>query len=360
MFLSSVGVHFITSGRIILHMDAPSGLAQILFRQGPKHQGHSLCYIGANYSKECLRSNKGDDMGSRTTRSLSIICLLILLGTISSCGGAGSDVVHKPDAITGATDAPMEASTDAEPVAEPEPHLCARPIDGPSEVFPRIEAVRLLPEEDLTRTCGLAFVEMMSSWRSLPVDLLAPIVEGAGTDRESLSAWVTERVASAPKAAADVVAMDILSAWKVGDDPSAVEDRVEQWAPAAQAAPEIKAVVDAASGLAPMLARVNEIHRLRCTLEVNALGFAVKCKPIHPQGKNIELSWKTATRDGLIEDLQVAECKGKSCKKLKKSAAKLKGQYLALVADIEKVPVLVLQEQMKAWLILPPFKSNTP
>ena len=57
-------------------------------------------------------------------------------------------------------------------------------------------------------------------------------------------------------------------------------------------------------------------------------------------------------------DVKLTSCKGKTCKRLKKTAQILKKRYLGLVEKIEKVPVEIYREQMKAWLVLPPFKSQ--
>jgi hypothetical protein len=192
-----------------------------------------------------------------------------------------------------------------------------------------------------------------------PVDLLGPIVERAAADEERFLAWVRQRAADNPEAAASAVAMDVVRVWQVGGDPAAVTARAAHWRNALGAdVPEpVAAVLDGVAALPPLLERVNELHRLRCLLEINPLGFAVQCVPIHPSGRPIVLSWKTATRDGLIESLEVTECKGPSCKKIKKTAARLMEQYRTLVADIEELGNEVFREQLKAWLELPPFKS---
>lgn len=282
--------------------------------------------------------------------------------------GCGAPPQPAPAAATdgaaaGTTGSPADPAADPAPTEETGPgarrtHLCQRPLEGSGEVWPRIEALRVLPRDELEQQCGLALVESMSRWRGLPVDLLGPIVAHAAQDRDALVAWVKS---AQPRAAAQVVALDVATRWEIGGDPAAVATGIDGWTAALGegAAPEIAVALAEAGKLAPLLERITEIHKLRCLLEVNALGFAVECKPIHKQGVPITLSWRTATRDGLIEQLELKECKGKSCKKLKQTAAKLLKQYLALVAEIDKeLKVEVYQEQLKAWLVLPPFRSN--
>jgi hypothetical protein len=284
---------------------------------------------------------------------------LVTVASVSAgCGGAGESI-REPDGVSGATDTPAMGA-DSGATADPAPlPMCLQPIGGPAEVWPRVEAVRLLAPEQITAECGLRLVELLGRWGCPPVDILSLVVRGAAHDEAALDEWVLETAKASPGLAANVVSADIANAWKVGDDPAGPANRASRWAAAAGTSEEIGRAVAAAGLLAPLLAEVNEMHRLRCSLEVNALGFAVNCKPIHPQGKQIVLSWKTATRDGLLENLEVSSCKGASCKDLRKTAAELKTRYLALMEKVEKLDNEIYREQIKVWLVLPPFTSNT-
>lgn len=290
-----------------------------------------------------------------------LICVPPLLAL--GCGGppapppaaAGDDA---PAAARPAPDGEAAPPGEGDRPAPTRTHLCQRPIERSGEVWPRIEALQLLPRAELEQECGLELVASMSRWRELPVSLLAPIVAHAGQDRAALVAWVAQ---APPPAAAQVVAQDVAARWTIGGDPAVVATAAAEWkrALADGTPPEVAVALVEAGKLAPLLPRITEIHRMRCLLEVNALGFAVECKPIHKQGVPISLSWRTATRDGLIEQLELKECKGKSCKKLKQTAAELLKKYLALVADIdEELKVETYREQLKAWLVLPPFRSS--
>jgi len=292
----------------------------------------------------------------RIISHLGIAAALTSCLSLIGCGGSQEEITE-PDAVTGATDMPMEKEPASSP--EPEPHICEKPLEAPGEVWPRIEAVRLIPAGELTERCGLDFVELVSRWRGLPVDLLAPIVAAAGSDREALTTWVEAKAPDCPTGAVSVVAMDVMSSWKIGEDPAILDERAASWSELSGSSEEIAAALQEIAELKPILKEVNSIHEMRCMLQVNPLGFAVDCKPIHPQGKEIDLSWKTATRDGLLEDLELTECKGRSCKKLKKTAARLKKSYLPLVQRVDELKTEVYREQIKAWLVLPPFKSQS-
>lgn len=291
--------------------------------------------------------------------SRSVVLLLISISV--SCGGAGPAMTSNgAGSEPGDPAAPTVITDPAAPKGGSDPdHLCRRPIDKPAQVFDRIEAVRALGEQERSRECGLKLVEHLSQWRVAPVDLLGPIVERAAADEEALAAWVRARAASHPIAVANVVAMDVVRGWKIGADPSVVTLRAEHWRGVLgeDLPDDVRAVLDGAAELRPLLARVTEIHRLRCLLEINPLGFAVECVPIHPSGRPIVLSWRTATRDGLLESLELTECKSRSCKKLKKTAAKMMDEYRAVVEQTERLGVDVFREQLNVWLQLPPFKS---
>ena len=289
------------------------------------------------------------------------LLLLALSLTTLSCGAAAP--------ATSSTTAPADTGDAAAPALAVDPaapeggaddgHLCRRPIEKPAHVFERIEAVRALGEEERARECGLGLVEQLAQWRVAPVDLLGPIVDRAAADKDALVAWVRARATSNPIAVANVVAMDVVRGWKIGEDPSMLSARADHWRGLLGADPpdDVKAVLDGAATLLPLLERVTEIHRLRCLLEINPLGFAVQCVPIHPSGRPIVLSWRAGTRDGLLESLELTSCKSRSCKKLKKTAAKLMDEHRAVLQEIEQLEVDVYREQLKIWLLLPPFKS---
>jgi hypothetical protein len=270
------------------------------------------------------------------------------------------------DAVSGATDVapppaqvPETAAIAQAPPAPAAPHLCAAPIEAASDVWARIEAVRALPEGERAAGCGLPFVELLAAWRSVPVDLLAPIAARAAADPAALDAWVADAAKRAPKAAADVVAMDVVAGFAVGGDPRAIEARRARWEGAAAANADVAAALAEAKLLPKLLAEVNAVHELRCLLEVNALGFAVKCTPIHPATTPIALNWVSATRDGVLERLELASCAGKSCAKLKTTAGKLFKNYRALVGQIEKLATPVYREQLLKLIVLPPFTSRS-
>jgi hypothetical protein len=303
------------------------------------------------------------DMQWLAAASLTLATLLL----ICSCGSAPTP------AAAGDPSAPGPAVA-GQPSGGPEPgagsgagggddgHVCRRSIDRPSEVWDRIEAVRALPEPEREAECTLRLVEILARWRVAPIDLVEPIVARAASDRAALVAWVRQRESSNSAAAAHVVAMDVVRGWKIGGDPASTIGRAEEWRRALSAggkAPSaaVTKVLDAAGELPGLLERVTEIHRLRCLLEINPLGFAVKCVPIHPSGRPIALSWRTTTRDGLVEELEVTACKGPSCKKIRKTAAKLLKQLKALLAEVEQLESEVYRDQIKIWLVLPPFKS---
>jgi len=291
---------------------------------------------------------------------LSTACAVL---AISGCGPAAA-----PAAETAGR--PPAAVPEGDERAEAEPpaptHPCEAPISAPSEVWPRIEEIRALPDEERAARCSLDLVETMAAWREVPVDLLDPIVERAREDPGALERWVSEAGARSPKGAAQVAAMDAISEWSIGADPSLLDGAVARWRRVAEgealAGTEVGAAVAAAldeiARVEPLLERVNRIHLLRCLLEVNPLGFAVECEPIHPQGRPIELSWRTATRDGILEGLELTACKGKACRRLRKTAADLQAECLSLARDLEDLSSPIYKEQIRSWLVLPPFRSS--
>jgi hypothetical protein len=300
----------------------------------------------------------------RNTRTILVAAILAQTWLVG-CGGAPVDT-RAPDGVSGATDLAPPPPRGAEPgptveAAAPTSHVCEASIGAPEDVWLRIEAVRALPAEERAAKCGLDLIPIIAAWRSVPVDILAPIVERAAADPTALDAWVADKAQNAPKAAADVVAMDVVGRFAVGGDSKEVEARRMHWSgvPAASV-PEVAAMLEEAKLLPKLLGEVNAVHELRCLLEVNALGFAVKCTPIHPATTPISLNWTTAVRDGVLEKLELTSCTGsKSCPKLKKTAEKLVTRYRALVEEVGKLKTSVYSARLLALMELPPFKGRS-
>jgi hypothetical protein len=240
-------------------------------------------------------------------------------------------------------------------------HLCARRIEKPGEVVPHYNAVRELPPDEIRGRCGFAFVEAMSRWGGPPSDLLTIIVDGAREDEGALVAWVLKKAKRDAETASRVVAADVAASFSPGGDPQAAAARAGWWEGRLAGAPDgggfLAGAVAEGKALPVLLGRVNEVHRLRCLLEVNPLGFAVKCKPIHTQGQQIQLRWRAATRDGVLESLEIADCQGKSCGKLREAALKLVAAVRALVADAGKLRTRVYGDRILDWLVLPPMRG---
>ncbi|MDD5307670.1 MAG: hypothetical protein PHU25_10160 [Deltaproteobacteria bacterium] len=301
---------------------------------------------------------------------------LCLAALATACGAAPAPKTNQPAPTVAAAGA-GSAEPGAQPACEtpppvPVPEAAASPCDRPAanarEAWKRIELARGLPEGERKGSCGLGFVAAVARFRTVPQDLLLPIVLRAVADRAGFDAWMKAAADRAPEALAQVAAMDIARRFEVGNDPSVVTTAASEWkkrlaelrADGKLAAAGIDGVLSGADALAALLARVNEVYRLRCLLDVNPLGFAVACKPIHPAGTPVTLSWKTATRDGLIESLELEECKGKSCTALKAGAGKLLDAYLALVKDAEQLKMQVYADRVKALLVLPPLRNAGP
>ncbi len=239
-------------------------------------------------------------------------------------------------------------------------HPCESPIESPGKVWERIQTVRSLPADERFAKCGLDFVEIISPWRSVPVDLLEPIVVNA--DEDDLVEWVRQRAEINDKAAAQVVAMDVIHGWRPGADPAFIRDNAERWRQAGVCRgpySHLGNVFEEAGALPEILTRVTQVHYLRCLLEVNPLGFAVNCHPIHTQGVSVEVTWTTTTRDGLLEDIALKECKGRICKKLERTACELKGEYQNLMSQVGNLKVGVFREEIERWLVLPPFSDTS-
>lgn len=260
---------------------------------------------------------------------------------------------------------PEAAPKPAAPAAAAQVHPCAKPAANARDAWDRIQLARELDEEERERSCELDLVEVVAPWRAVPQDLLLPAVERAAADRAGLDAWIAGKARTAPEAVLQVVAMDISRAFTAGGNPAVVPAASEGWA--ARLAElgvttdltlvGLDKVLAGAAALVPILAEVNEIHRLRCLLEVNPLGFAVACTPIHPSGTPITLRWRTVTRDGLLEDLILERCSGKSCAKIESTAAKLLADYLSLVRGLDELEVKVYADRVKELLVLPPFHA---
>jgi len=237
-------------------------------------------------------------------------------------------------------------------------HICLSPLKTPGEVWPRIEAVNALSKEDFQRNCSLEFVEILGKWRCPPISILQPIVSNLSQKQDLLKTWVKETGVSNPKIANYVIAMSIINSWKPGENTGTPGQNEKQWSKIGTQISEYKNIADDTKKLSEILEKITEVHKLRCALDVNKLGFAVECNPIHKAGRNISLNWKTTTKDGLLADLELKSCKGKSCKKLKKAAAKLKKNYISLTQEIDAIKVEVFREYLKAQLVLPPFESH--
>jgi len=299
-------------------------------------------------------------------KRILIIASIALWSTsfLVACGAPKAEP-RQHDGTSGATELAPAGTVETEPSPGAEPaspvsHVCEKPVGAPEEVWPRIEAIRALPDEERALKCGLGTVVLLREWRSVPVDLLAPIVERVAADSAALDAWIADAAKSAPQAAAEVVAMDVVGRFAVGGDPAVVEARRARWSgdPAASTA-EIAAVIEEAKLLPKLLAEVNAVHELRCVLEVNALGFAVKCQPIHPATTPITLNWSTTVRDGVLEKVEITECAGKSCPKLRKTAEKLMKRYRALGDEVQKLKSSVFRERIFALMELAPFKGRS-
>lgn len=284
-----------------------------------------------------------------TSPCLRLVALALIAVAGVSCARGAVQPPHTPKAVD-----------EPKPLAAAGGHPCESPIENPNQVWDRIQTVRSLPENERMSKCGLDFVEIVAPWRTVPVDLLEPIIENL--DDDDLVEWVKTRADKNDKAAAQVVAMDVIQGWSPGTDPSVIEENAERWRKAGVCSgpySHLGNVFKEVSVLPELLARVTQVHYLRCLLEVNPLGFAVNCRPIHKQGVQVEVTWTTRTRDGLLEGLELKACKGPICKKLEKAACELQGEYRDLLSRVESLKVPVFREEIERWMVLPPFSDNT-
>jgi hypothetical protein len=299
-------------------------------------------------------------------RAVLLTAGVIALAAAGGCGGGAPN----PAAAAGATAesagampgaAPGGAAGGAVEAPADDGHLCARKIDRPALVVPHYHAVRELPPEEIRERCGFAFVEAMARWGGPPTDLLAIVVDEAREDEGALAAWVRQRAERDAETASRVVAADIAATFAVGGDPRAPAARAAWWEGKLAGAPDgggfVARAVAEGKALPALLERVHEVHRLRCLIEVNPLGFAVHCKPLHPQGQQIQLRWRAGTRDGVLESLEIADCQGKSCGKLREGALKLVAAVRAVVADAEQLKTRVYRDRILTWLALPPLRG---
>lgn len=279
-----------------------------------------------------------------------VICwsvLLIPTFTIHCGGSPASAPSHPPEAMS--TPADTQRAGEALPP-------CQRPIGGPGEVWPRIEAARKLSDEALIEECGAPFVEEVSGWRPPPVDLLAKIV-AASRAEGTLDSWVMKASETNSRLAEHIVGMDIVGGWHIGGDTAGIGENASRWATRHGDLEAVQRATAEANQLAELLPKVTAVHELRCRLEVNPLGFAVDCTPIHPAREKIDLTWNAKMRDGHLEDLHLTKCtSSRSCKKLQETAEQLKTLYLGLMQEVEALDVEIYREQLKAWLVLPPFQ----
>lgn len=268
---------------------------------------------------------------------------------MTNCGGGAK----QPQAVEPEVAAPA-AAVDATPGAP-----CTLPIESPGEVWKRVEDTRALKVDELVSDCGLAFVSVLSEWRSPPVDLLRPIVMNEGQNKAALKSWVNDQLKAGKKSGQHAAAMDILGNWKIGDDTASLAERAEEWKPLAAQFPGIETACDETADLQTLFASLKEIHELRCKLEVNPLGFAVNCTPLHPPREKIDLTWKEEIQDGIIQSIALTKCKGsRSCKKLQAAATAFAMKYQSAKLAAEALRTEVFREQAMDWLKLPPFSQT--
>ncbi len=285
-------------------------------------------------------------MIARTIVSLTITAILV------ACGGATPTEPKAPSK-------PVEAAAAPSPSESSGP-ACTRPIERPGDVWQRVEEARALPEQELARRCGLDFVAVLSEWRPPPVDLLRPIVLNEQKNKNALVAWVTAQTEVGKKAGVYAAAMDIIGDWRIGGDTAPVTARAAAWQPLAGRSQAIETALAEVAAFTELLSSLSEIHALRCALEVNPLGFAEQCTPIHPARGKIDLSWQEEIQDGLFQKVALTKCKGSpSCKKLKVAAADFAAKYQDAKRRAESLQTDVFKEQALEWLKLPPFSKGT-
>jgi hypothetical protein len=222
-----------------------------------------------------------------------------------------------------------------------------------------VEAARALSEQELIASCGLPFVEVISEWRSPPVDLLAPIVRDNATNGQELIDWVTQKADGQPRAAISVAAMNILGEWRIGDETAAVEQRFVGWKSVIAQYGTFDSIAEDMPSLIKLLPLLKEIHELRCMLEVNPLGFAVSCSPIHPAKEKIDLTWQEEIQDGLIRNLSLSKCKeSRYCPKLMETSRVFFAKYQAALQQAEQLKTEVFKDQTLEWLKLKPFSQG--
>ena len=278
-------------------------------------------------------------------RIIPVFAVCILFAT--ACGGATP---------SGTESAPPSSGDSAPATTVSE---CARPIDTPSAVWPRIEAARAMSEAQLVSECGLGFVSALSEWRSPPLDLLRPIVRDAAADNAALETWAAEQARAGNPAGAYVTAASILGAWRLGDDAAPLLERAAAWREAAAGIAAIEAVTEETETAAGLLASLERLHELRCLLEVNPLGFAERCTPVHPPREDIDLTWHEERQDGIFLDVRMTRCAGsRSCKKLKPLAAEFSAKYDAARTGAEALGSPVFQELIFENLKLPAFSPK--
>ena len=284
-------------------------------------------------------------------RNRSVVWFLIVLVGSLGCGGNNGAATKTVKSGGATVNVPPES-----PVSE---HSCAAPITEPAGVWKRIEAARRLPEDELLEKCGLDFVVALSEWRTPPIDLLEKIVAHEAAQFSALEEWVRTYAASDERAVEAVVAMDIIAGFEIGHNPSEISRNRARWQPLAAELEQVRYIVNEALALNPLLAKVEEIHQKRCMLEVNPLGFAMSCTPIHPARQKIDLRWREEVRDGLIVNLELSKCSGSaSCKELKRVSREFLHLYLKTVDAMESLRAEVFKERLRKWLQLPSFSHG--
>lgn len=285
------------------------------------------------------------------TRRKAVTAFLVVVFVCLGCAGNRGAESRTPHSKRTASRAPSTTPSTG--------HFCAEPITEPTAVWQRIEAVRRLSNDELLGQCGLDFVLTISQWRTPPIDLLRRIVAHESKDFNALEEWVRTYATTDARAVEAVVAMDILSDFEIGQNPAQINRKRTRWQPLASEIDQVEYIVNEALALSPLLANVKEIHHKRCMLEVNPLGFAVSCTPIHPARQKIDLRWREEVRDGLLINLELSRCNGSaSCKELKKASREFLRLYLKTVDAMESLQADVFKQQLREWLQVPPFSRG--
>ena len=275
---------------------------------------------------------------------LTAVCAVVALWC-ASCGGS-----PPPEPTI------FNLSVDIKPL-----HVCEMEISSPDEAVARVEEVRALPEDEFLEHCDLNFVATISEWHMLPLDLLGRIVHRAAQEGD-LKHWVVKNGPSFPTAVADIVAIDIISRWRVGDSPAAVSEGAEYWEAQCKRcrAPEensrripIAWVIENTQPVLRLLTKLNRVHELRCTVETTDRPLPLTCERLHKEGKRLSIRWKSRTGHlGRLESLQVTKCSGRSCRRIKRATKTLNADLKKLIRRIDRLKVSVYRERLSSLLVL--------